>query len=383
MALSLFDVSDLVPHGTCLAWREDLFWSLALSDATISLSYLSISVAIGVYLVKRSDMYLRGVAVAFAAFILLCASSHFTDLWTLWTPDYGIQVVVKVLTAAASLTTAVLLWPLLPRALAMPTTAKLEAANRALEGEIEERRQVEASLRATAAELRAANTELDSFAYAVSHDLRAPLRAMTGFSEALKEDYGANLSAEAAAYLDEISHAGRHMGQLIDGLLQLSRATRGPLAREEVDVSALAADILRELRQNEPGRRVTCDIAPGLAAWADPRMLELALRNLLSNAWKYTAHAAEPQIRIGGGRGEITVADNGAGFDAAHAHKLFRPFQRLHRQDEFPGIGIGLSTVNRIIQRHGGSIRAEAVIGKGATFHVTLPGSEGPPQEDR
>ena len=383
MFRSLFDISDLVPHGFCLAWRPELFWSLAAADAAIAAAYVSISLAIGYYVLKRSDMYLRGVAVAFAVFILLCAASHFSDLLTLWLPQYGIQAVVKGLTALASVATAILLWPLLPQALEMPTTAHLTAANQALEHQVEERRQAEASLRATEAELRAANTELDSFAYAVSHDLRAPLRAMTGFSEALKEDYGAGLDAEARGYLDEISQAGLHMGKLIDGLLQLSRATRGTLEREKVDISAIAASVVQELQKTEPDRQVACDIQPGLVAWGDPHMLELVMRNLLSNAWKYTAHTPSPRIRVGGKGGAITVTDNGAGFDMAHADKLFKPFQRLHRQDEFAGIGIGLSTVGRIISRHGGTLQAEGQVGRGAAIGFTLPEPTGRPEKEQ
>ncbi len=374
---ALFDIAGLVPHGVCLAWRPSLFWTLAVADGIIALSYLSISAAITLYLVKRADMYLRGVAMAFAAFILLCASSHFSDLWTLWVPDYGVQAVIKVLTAVVSLITAVLLWPLLPHALALPTSAQLMAANQALEAEVAERRAAEAMLRGREAELRAANAELDSFAYAVSHDLRAPLRAMSGFCAALKEDHGADLSAEALSYLDEIAHAGRHMGALIDGILTLSRATRGEFQREEVDISAIAHGVVAELHRAEPHRQIACDIQPNLTAWGDPRMLEQVLRNLLENAWKYTSVSAAPRIGVSGGRNAVTVSDSGAGFDMAYADKLFQPFQRLHRQDEFPGIGIGLSTVARIVHRHGGRITAEAALGKGATFHVTVPGPEG------
>lgn len=376
MLKGLFDLSGLAPHGICLSWRDDLFWSLAVSDAVIALSYISISGVIIFYVVRRDDMYLRWVAMAFALFILLCASSHLTDLWTLWSPVYGIQVVVKLATAGVSLLTALLLWPLLPRALALPSAARLEAANRALEREIAERRLVEASLRATEAELRAANDELDSFSYAVAHDLRAPLRAMSGFSEALKEDYGGGLDAEATNYLNQISLAGKHMGELVDGLLQLSRVTRGQLRREEVDISALAERIVDELRRLDPGRSIACEVEPGLTAWGDARMLESAMRNLLSNAWKYSAKAADPRVRVFGHRNDITVSDNGAGFDMAHSDRLFKPFQRLHRQDEFPGIGIGLSTVSRIIRRHGGSIQVEGAVGEGASFHFTVPAPE-------
>jgi PAS domain S-box-containing protein len=227
------------------------------------------------------------------------------------------------------------------------------------------------------AELRAANQELEGFAYAVSHDLRAPLRAMSGFSQALLEDYGPRLDGEARAFLDQIALASGRMGELIDGLLTLSRSTRGELQRDRVDLSALAQRVLAELAAAEPARRVSWKIQPGLAARGDSRMIEVVLTNLLSNAWKYTARSEAPMIRVyseqDGGERYVCVADNGAGFDMAYANRLFQPFQRLHRQDEFPGIGIGLATVQRIVHRHGGTIRARGAPGQGATFSFTLP----------
>ena len=226
-------------------------------------------------------------------------------------------------------------------------------------------------------ELEAANQELESFAYAVSHDLRAPLRALSGFSQALVEDYGPDLKGEARSHLDQITQASRKMGDLIDGLLILSRCTRGDLSRDPVDLSALAERLRAELAQAEPERRVVWQIEPGLVGRGDARMLEVVLRNLLANAWKYTAKTAAATIRFYGepaGKAPFfCVADNGAGFAMAHAAKLFQPFQRLHRQDEFPGIGIGLATVQRIVHRHGGEIRAEGAVGQGATFRFSLP----------
>ena len=228
------------------------------------------------------------------------------------------------------------------------------------------------------AQLKAANQELDSFANAVSHDLRAPLRAMMGFSEALVEDFGDGLEEGARTYLAGITSAGRQMRELINGLLQLSRDTIGELRRQRVDLSALSESVRKDLETGEPGRRVNWSIEHELSGWGDRRMIEVVLRNLLTNAWKYTGKSAEPAIRVyketREGHQFICVADNGAGFNEKSADKLFKPFQRLHRQDEYPGIGIGLSTVWRIIQRHGGTILAEGSVGKGATFKFHLPG---------
>lgn len=226
------------------------------------------------------------------------------------------------------------------------------------------------------AELTTANRELDSFAYAVSHDLRAPLRAMSGFSQALAEDYGNQLLGEAKVYLDQIDIASRKMSELIDGLLTLSRSTRGELRHDAVDLSALSERLLAELMQSSPERQVAMQVESGLQAYGDVRMLEAVMRNLLDNAWKYSAHAAAPGIRVYAeerdGVRRFCVADNGAGFDMAHANRLFQPFQRLHRQEEFPGIGIGLATVQRIVHRHNGSIEARGEPGKGAVFCFSL-----------
>jgi len=235
------------------------------------------------------------------------------------------------------------------------------------------------------AELAAANSELDSFAYAVSHDLRAPLRAMNGFSQALIEDYGDALVAEARGYLEQIIIGSRKMGDLIDGLLTLSRSTRGQMELAEVDLSAMAGRLIESLTRESPQRRVVCQVEPGLRVRGDAPMLEAALYNLLANAWKYTSRRDEASIRVygetAGDQQRICIADNGAGFDAAHAGKLFQPFQRLHRQEEFAGIGIGLATVQRVIHRHGGTIEARGEKDQGAVFCFSLPHIEEAPNE--
>ncbi len=373
----LFDTTGLEPHGICLLWRGDIFWPLAASDGLIAIAYFSISIVIVAYVIRRRDEYFRSTAWSFALFIVLCGMSHLTDVWTLWVPQYGIEVIVKALTAAASLATAVLLWPLLPKALALPSAAQLAQANEALSREIAERRVAEASLREVERQLRAANAEMESFAYAVSHDLRTPLRAMTGFSTALIEDFGDQLDGEARGYLDAIVEGGRHMGELIQGLLVLSRINRAPLQAERIDVSRLATQIRAELAAGGAGRDAAWDIEPGLSVHGDPRLVETVIRNLLENAAKYTSGTEGATIRVSAGwengHQTICIADNGAGFDMAHATKLFQPFQRVHRQDEFPGIGIGLSTVSRIVHRHGGTIAAEGAVGRGATFRLWLP----------
>jgi signal transduction histidine kinase len=248
-----------------------------------------------------------------------------------------------------------------------PAEDEILRLNAELERRVEER----------TAELKAANEELESFAYTVAHDLRAPLRAMGGFSQALIQDHGERIDGEARVYLNQIIRGSEHLGELIDGLLTLSRSIRGELRRDRVNLSALAEDILTELARGEPARTVSWQVESGLSARADARMIEVALRNLLGNAWKYTAGTAAATIRVyatdGGTQRVFCIADNGIGFNMAHSEKLFQPFQRLHRQDEFPGIGIGLATVQRIVNRHGGRIHATSAPGQGAVFCFSLP----------
>jgi signal transduction histidine kinase len=225
-------------------------------------------------------------------------------------------------------------------------------------------------------ELEAANKELEAFCSSVSHDLRAPLRILDGFCDALREECGPDLTTDAAESLGQIMGAARRMNELIDGFLRLSRSTRGELFREDVDLSSLAERILAEMARAQPERAVRWQVQPGLSAWCDARLAEVLLSNLLGNAWKYTGRTDNPLISFTGGGDNgarvFLVSDNGAGFDMALAPRLFAPFQRLHGQEDFPGVGIGLATVRRIVDRHGGTISVEAAPGRGATFRFTL-----------
>jgi len=237
-------------------------------------------------------------------------------------------------------------------------------------------RQLNSELARRSAELEATNKELETFAYSVSHDLRAPLRAIDGFSQVLMEDYGEALDEEGLDHLRRVRAATLRMGELIDGLLGLARLTRQEIHLEAVDLSALARSVVQNLLQNEPNRRVEFVIAEGARAQGDRGLMEVVLQNLLANAWKFTSKQPHTHIEFGmceeNGATVFFIRDNGAGFDMAYAGKLFGAFQRLHAQGEFDGHGIGLATVQRIIRRHGGRIWAEGQVGKGATFSFTL-----------
>jgi len=230
---------------------------------------------------------------------------------------------------------------------------------------------------ALAGELERKNKELETFSYSISHDLRAPLRSIAGFSTALLEDYAEKLDDQGRDYLGRVGAAAQRMGELIDDLLQLSRVGRAELQRRRVDVSALARRVASELQSTAPDRATRILIPEGVSADADPRLLQVMLENLLGNAWKFTAKSAEPAIEFGvderDGVPVYYVRDNGAGFDMTYAEKLFAPFQRLHSAAEFPGTGIGLATVYRIVDRHGGRVWAEGAVGNGAAFFWTLP----------
>jgi signal transduction histidine kinase len=262
-------------------------------------------------------------------------------------------------------------------------TAELSDANERLRQEVTERKQAEEALEQhrvdlarSNVELTAANEELESFSYSVSHDLRAPLRTIDGFSHALLEDCADRLDDAGKTHLNRIRAATQRMGLLVDDLLNLSRFSRTKMHTQSLDISALACSVASDLLKAQPKRQIDLRIEDGLKTTADPGLLRVVLENLLSNAWKFTSKRDSAHIEFGMARGNGTpayfVRDNGAGFDPAYADRLFGAFQRLHAMTDFPGTGVGLATVQRIIHRHGGRIWAESAVDRGATFYFTL-----------
>lgn len=241
--------------------------------------------------------------------------------------------------------------------------ARIRSLNRTLESRVAERTR----------ELRAANEEMEAFAYSVSHDLRAPLRAINGFSHMLQQRHGEQLDEDARGYLGRIQSAAKRMDELIDALLSLATVGRGALEREQLDMSAMAEQVIANLRLADPDRDVLVEIQPGLVADGDRALVANVLENLIGNAWKFSSERSPARIEVGqDADDQFFVRDNGDGFDPAFAGKLFRPFQRLHSQSQFSGHGIGLTTVKRIVERHGGGISAHSTPGQGATFRFSL-----------
>jgi signal transduction histidine kinase len=258
---------------------------------------------------------------------------------------------------------------------------EIQAAQTMLEQRVADRTQElhqrTEQLEAQGRELAAANKELESFSYSVSHDLRAPLRAIDGFSQALLSGYpGRTLDERGVHFLERVRAGTQKMSNLIDDMLDLARVTRRTLERRDVDVTAVSEEVAAELAKRHPDRHVHCEIEPRLRASADSQLLTIVFENLLGNAWKFTGSRKDARVEVGklsnGGKAVFYVRDNGAGFDMAYADKLFGVFQRLHDESQFEGTGIGLATVKRIIARHGGSVWAEAAEGAGATFYFTL-----------
>ena len=262
-------------------------------------------------------------------------------------------------------------------------TGKLAGANAELIREVSERKRAEEDIRKLnsqlvqqTAQLTASNKELEAFSYSVSHDLRAPLRGIDGFSQAVLEDYGDKLDEAGKSYLHRVRTASQRMSQLIDAMLNLARLTRAEIRSQTLDMSGMVKGILDDFQKLEPDRPVDCVVAKNLFATADPQLIRAVMENLLGNAWKFTRQRDNARIEFGyepyKGQPAYFVKDNGAGFDMTYAHKLFGAFQRLHAYTEYPGVGVGLATVHRIIQRHGGQIWADGAVGEGAVFHFTL-----------
>jgi signal transduction histidine kinase len=344
-----------LPYGHAYLWQPELLWSQALSDAVIAIAYFAIAFVLLRIAKRRQDLSFGWLIVCFGAFILASGLTHVMRAVNVWQSAHWLEATIKIGAALLSVPSAILLWRALPDILSFPSQRELRIANESL-------------ARAT--------RELEAFTASVSHDLRSPLTTIAGQAGLLELSLP-NANDEQRRRLVRIQGSVKQMSELIDALLVLSRISRHTLHREIIDLSALADSIVADLRQGDPDRKMDVRIEPNLSVHGDRRLLGDLLRNLIGNAWKFTSKTPAARIEIGcssdGAIATLFVRDNGAGFDMTHAQKLFQPFHRLHSPAEFDGSGIGLATVARIVERHGGRIWAEAKPGAGAVFYFTLP----------
>lgn len=352
---SWFSNGQFLPHGHCYLWSPGVLWMNVVADILIATAYFTIPFALLYVARRRRDLPFDWLVVCFGVFVVACGLTHVMAVWNVWHSNYLLEGIVKLLTAAASVPTAILLWRFLPGVLLLPSQRQLRDANESL---------------------ARANRELEAFTASVSHDLRSPLTTIAGQAGLLELSLP-DATDEQKRRLARIQSSVRQMSELIEALLVLSRISRQTLHREIVDVSALAESIVQDMRQKDPGRSVEVLIQPNMAVHGDRRLVGDLFQNLIGNAWKFTSKTAQPRIEIGQSNGgalaTLYIRDNGAGFDMAYEQKLFKPFQRLHGAADFDGSGVGLATVARIIDRHGGRIWAEGKPNAGAVFYFTLP----------
>lgn len=349
------DRGQFLPQAECFDGVPTLLWVHVVADVLIATTLFSVPFVLVYLFRRRSDLRLGWPAVCFGAFAVTGGLTCLVDAWNVWQGQYWIEGVLKAVTAAMALLAGILLWRSLPGFLMLPSQRQLRDAYESL---------------------ARANRELEAFTASVSHDLRSPLTTIAGLTGLLELSLP-HATADQRRRLTRIQAGVKQMSDLIDALLVLSRISSHTLRREIVDVAALAENVVADMRQKEPGRCVEVRIQPNITVHGDRRLLGDLMQNLLGNAWKFTSKSASALIEVGASRSgsmaTLYVRDNGAGFDMADQHKLFQPFQRLHGASEFDGSGLGLATVARIVDRHGGRIWAQSQPNAGAVFYFTLP----------
>lgn len=343
------------PHGSSSAWAWAVPWMHVLADVLLAAAYFTISLVLWSIARQRKDLRLNGLIVWLCLFMSASGLLHVMSMWSLWRADDSLAGLVKLIAAAASAPAAMLLWRALPEVRALPSPRQLR--------EVKER-------------LARADGELEAFTTSVSHDLRSPLTTIAG-QAGLLELALSKATDDQKRRLQRIQGSVREMSELIEALLALSRISRHTVHCESVDVTAVLESIVQDLHQRDPARCVEVRLQPHMSVHGDRRLIADLFQHLLDNAWKFTSKTPCAHIDIGqelhGPMSLLHVRDNGAGFDMAYRHKLFKPFQRLHGHAEFDGSGIGLATVARIVERHGGHIWAEGRPDGGAVFYFTLP----------
>jgi len=379
-----------MPHGMCYLWRTDILVMHVLADALIALAYFSISIVLFLFAHKRPDLIYRPVLRLFAGFIILCGVTHGFSIVTVWTPLYEIEGGLKMMAAVVSVATAIVLWPLLPRALALPSAEVLEQTNAELKDEVTRRRQAENRLlgltqslerrvsRRTE-ELARANSALRQFASTASHDLQAPLRHIRVFTALMKREEGEGLSESALDYLERIEGSAERMHTLITVLLDYAHLMNSPPNVQTMDLDEVLDRALTDMTMELEAESAQIRRGPLPAVQADPVLLGQVFRNLISNALKYRGDA-DPIITISADsddlQAQITVTDNGPGIAEKYAQTVFEMLQRLQSEADTPGNGVGLAFCKQIIESHGGRIWLDTAHTDGARFVFTLPVSE-------
>jgi len=399
--------ASFMPHGHCYFWRPEILWLHAGSDALIALAYFAIPAYLFYFIRRRRDVVsFRWIFHMFAAFIVMCGLTHLFGVYNVWNAEYGLEGIVKLLTAGISVATAVALQPLVPRLLSLPSPGALEAVNAGLTREVEQREAVERELRRVHAELEhrvqertaeleqanaalvrevaererserlleAQNRGLDDFASIVSHDLKAPLRGISALASWIAEDESSRLSDRSQEHLRLLRGRARKLGERVDGILSFARLTRPAVDREPVDAGEVVEEVLDLL---DPPEGVPVRIAGELPVVVYERtQLAQVLQNLIQNAVEHVetpGGRVEISARDLGPAWELRVRDDGEGFDPRHAQRVFGVFQSLEADAERRGTGLGLAIVKRIVELHGGSVSVDTAPGRGATFAFTVP----------
>lgn len=410
---NFFYSGNFIPHGHCYLWKPELVWLNVISDSLIALAYYSIPVLLIYFVSKRKDLPFDWMFLLFGAFIISCGTTHLLEVWTLWYPHYWVSSFLKVITALVSMYTALELVPLLPKALALPSPAQLEAANQALKDEIIERQRIEQELReykedleelvkrrttelATTNEIlhleiaerkqsenrlaqlleevKSANQELNDFAYVVSHDLKAPLRGISSIADWLLTDYATQFDQEGKELISLMISRVHRLHNLIDGILEYSRVGRLKEQIIELDLNKLVPEAIDLVALQENIAIKIENYLPSL--YAEKTRIRQLFHNLIGNAAKFM-DKPQGQIRIGCQEEEdfwkFWVSDNGPGIEARYFGKIFQIFQRLSSEKESNSTGIGLAIVKKIVEMYGGKIWVESEFGNGSTFFFTLP----------
>ncbi|MDX1588564.1 MAG: ATP-binding protein [Oleiphilaceae bacterium] len=405
--------SHFMGHGHCYLWRPDLLWLHIGSDTLITLAYFSIPVALWVLMKKRRDLEYRWMFVLFALFIFACGTTHLMNIWNVWHGNYYLSGHIKLVTGLVSVLTAVLVWPLIPRVLALPSPSALAAANNSLRREVDrreasegrleeahrelklkveeltrtkeqleqealERKNLENQLREQNQAFARSNQELEQFAFVASHDLREPLRKLMSFTQLLGTGRYGQFDDKGNEFVGYIRDSAQRMESLLDSLLRFSRVSSQGLSLEPVALEKVAEEMKRDLQLSIEESNARIEVEPLPTVSGDRTQLRQLLQNLVSNAIKYRQAETPPVIRIHGEAAgpdhyDLHVSDNGIGFDMAYKDQIFEVFKRLHGKTDYSGTGMGLAICKKIAERHGGRIDVVSEPGEGTRFTVRLP----------